>query len=239
MINMMKWHHINTIKYQCTDLIINIIIIYKVKVHQLKSYQKLKSISFSEYHFNWLSFFSSITFSRGVKSFASFSQVIRYFTSNFFYLFFHLFFQFVWLSESLVESVFTYFFIYFVPDVVVKRITIWEWWGHSVRLINVLPIFSLNKSWTILAQHDSALSWIKIQVFLFIIRLISGSSFSKCFLYVLELTFIHKKWLHSTFPRYTSRNHYFFRLSIGVTEKAILLNIIFMFKSMTTTVLRV
>ena len=241
MINMMKWHHINTIKYQCTDLIINIIIIYKVKVHQLKSYQKLKSISFSEYHFNWLSFFFLLLLAEVwiVLKFCEFQSGYTLLHVKLFLPLFPppfsiclTFWKFGWIGLHIL-------FIYFVPDVVVKRITIWEWWGHSVRLINVLPIFSLNKSWTILAQHDSALSWIKIQVFLFIIRLISGSSFSKCFLYVLELTFIHKKRLHSTFPRYTSRNHYFFRLSIGVTEKAILLNIIFMFKSMTKTVLRV
>ena len=108
MINMMKWHHINTIKYQCTDLIINIIIIYKVKVHQLKSYQKLKSISFSEYHFNWLSFFSSITFSRGVNCFKVLRVSVRLYATSrqtFFTSFSTSFFNLsdflkVWLNRS-------------------------------------------------------------------------------------------------------------------------------------------
>ena len=47
------------------------------------------------------------------------------------------------------------------------------------------------------------------------------------------------KQLRSTFPSYTSRNHYLFRRSIGVMENAIILNIIFIFKSIDMSVLRV
>ena len=45
---------------------------------------------------------------------------------------------------------------------------------------------------------------------------------------------VHKKLLRSSFSRYSSRNHYLFRLSIGVMEKLIILNIILIFKSIHT-----
>ena len=81
-----------------------------------------------------------------------------------------------------------------------------------------------------------------------------------CFEIDFQTFIVHKKRLRSTFLRYTSRNHYLFRLSIGVIEKAIILNIlyfqihrqsigvienaiilnsIFIFKSIDMTVLRV
>ena len=111
---------------------------------------------------------------------------MRYFRPNFC----DITFQFVWVSKRLVKSVFMHFFFSFVPEVIVKRITIWRWWGPLCVLNKPFPNFFFKKSWTILAQCDGALSWIKMQVLLFIIRLTSGrSSFSKCFLHVLELTF--------------------------------------------------
>ena len=48
-----------------------------------------------------------------------------------------------------------------------------------------------------------------------------------------------KERLGSTFPHYRNRNHYLFRVSIGVMEKVIILNIIFIFKSIDMTVLRI
>ena len=106
-----------------------------------------------------------------------------------------------------------------------------------------MPIFSLKKSGTILARCDGSLSWIKIQVLLIIIWLTSERSFFEVFFTCCGIDFqtlvVQKKRLRSTFPRYTSRNHYLFWLSIGVMEKAIILNIIFIFKSIDTTVLRV
>ena len=60
-----------------------------------------------------------------------------------------------------------------------------------------------------------------------------------CFRIDFQTFIVHKKRLRSTFLCYTSRNHCLLRLSIGVMEKAIILNIIFIFKSIDTTVLRV
>ena len=121
---------------------------------------------------------------------------MRYFRPNFFYLSF----QFVWVSKILVKSVFIHFLFYFVPWVVVKRITIWGWlgWGD----------FPFKKSWTILAQRDGALSWIEVQMLIFIIRLTLGrSTFSKCFLFVLQLTFKPSSftWNDSEAPFYVTR----------------------------------
>ena len=48
-----------------------------------------------------------------------------------------------------------------------------------------------------------------------------------------------KERLGSTFPHYRNRNHCLFRVSIGVMEKVIILNIIFIFKSIDMTVLRI
>ena len=63
----MKWHHINTIKYLCTNLNINKIIIDK----------KTNSSSLSESHFNWLSFFSSTNFSQAVNCFKALRISVR------------------------------------------------------------------------------------------------------------------------------------------------------------------
>ena len=73
-------------------------------------------------------------------------------------------------------------------------------------------------------------------------RLTSGRSsfpsFFKCSGINFQTFIVQKKRLRSTFPRYASRNHYLFRLSIGVMKKAIILNIFVIFKSIVTTVLR-
>ena len=63
--------------------------------------------------------------------------------------------------------------------------------------------------------------------------------FSICFRIDFQTFVVHKKRLRGTFLRYTCRNHCLFQLSIGVMEKEIILNIIFIFKSIDTTVLRV
>ena len=58
----------------------------------------------------------------------------------------------------------------------------WDNGGHPVCLINLLPNFSFKKCWKILTWCDDALSWIKIQVLIFLIRLTSErSSSSKYF----------------------------------------------------------
>ena len=107
-----------------------------------------------------------------------------------------------------------HFVFYFVPEVVVKRITIWGWWA---------PFYVLNKPfvqfflWEILNNIDTmwwCTNLIIIQVLLFIIRLISKrSSFFKCLLYVLEMTFKPLSFIKNSIvaPFYvTSRNHYLF-----------------------------
>ena len=144
-------------------------------------------------------------------------------------------FQFVWVSKMLVESVYN-------PGVM----------GGNVCLINLLPNFSFEKSWTILAHLNKNPS-VFIHNTIDFGKKLFFRVFCVCFgiefqtLHVLELTikpymfcnWLSKKWLRSTFPSYTSRNHYLFWLFIGVMEKETILNIMFIFKSIDTTVLTV
>ena len=125
MIKIMKWYHMNTMKYQCPNLIINNIIIEK----------RTNSISLSKQHFNWESFFFLLLILAGVwiaLKLCEFQSDHALPQAKFFWSFF----QFVWVSKKLIESVFINFFFYLVPEVVVKRITIWGWWG---------PFCALNK----------------------------------------------------------------------------------------------
>ena len=112
----MKWHHINTIKYLCTNLNINKIIIDK----------KTNSSSLSESHFNWLSFFSSTNFSQAVNCFKALRISVRSCSISGQTLL--SFFSILLSFQKVGWSVFIHYFIYIVSDVVVKMITIWEWW---------------------------------------------------------------------------------------------------------------
>ena len=124
--------------------------------------------------------------------------------------------------------------------------------GGHVCLINLLPNFSFEKSWTILAHLNKNPS-VFIHNTIDFGKKLFFRVFCVCFgiefqtLHVLELTikpymfcnWLSKKWLRSTFPSYTSRNHYLFWLFIGVMEKETILNIMFIFKSIDATVLTV
>ena len=96
-------------------------------------------------------------------------------------------------------------------------------------LINLLSNFSFKKSLTILVRCVVIHNTIDFGKKLFF------QVFFICFRNDFQTFMVHKKRLLSTFPRYTSRNHYLFRLPVGVMEKAIILNIVFIFKSIKAT----
>ena len=114
---------------------------------------------------------------------SNFLQIVWYFESNLFYLF--LWFFFVWKGYH-----HKLWFSFYLESDNQEDCNSGKLGGLSLCLANLLGSFSIKKSWTKFERCDGALSWMKIQSFLFItLALSSGSSFCKCFLYVLEFTF--------------------------------------------------
>ena len=178
MINMMKWRHTNTINYQCKNLIINNIIIDK----------RTKSISLTEYHFNWLPFFSPTNFNRGVNCFkaSNFSEVMFYFRLNCFELFNSFELTKGWLNQSLCTFSFILFQMWYS-----RGLQTGDDGGHSVCFIKLLLIF-FKKSWLILALCNDA-----------VVNKNSRSSFSKfymfwhwLFIYALEMNWWNLQFFH-------------------------------------------
>ena len=136
MINLIKWHHINTIKDQCTNLTINNIMIRK----------RTKSISLTEQHFNWLSFFPSTDFSWGVNCFKDFQSDHALFQAKHFWSFFSIRLSFQKVDWIGLHTIFIF--------LIVKRIAICGWWGPFCVLNKPFAQFFFKKSWTMLAQSD-------------------------------------------------------------------------------------
>ena len=149
---------------------------------------------------------------------------MRYFRPKFFYFSF----QFVQVSKRLVESVFIHFFFYFVPEMVVKRITIWGWWGPFCVLHKPFAHFFLQEN----LSNIGTTWWCTILNKNPIVAIHNTIDFGKKLFFQMffiscginfQTLIVHKKRFRSTFSRYASRNHYLFRLPIGVI--AIFVNI--------------
>ena len=116
--------------------------------------------------------------------------------------------------------------------------TIWGRWGHSGAFAQFFLqkiLDNIGTMWwcTILNKNTS----VAIHNTIYIGKKLFFQMFFVCFGIDFYTFIVHKKQIRSTFHVTQAETITFFQLPIGVMKKAIILNIIFFFKSIVTTVL--